>query len=113
MPDIAGYVERTLQGLDAVLLAIRASGGYKFRQFLHGTDKEIEEQVVEAIPKLRYLVLSLIMAEDMLKEFCPRCGLERWAVYCERRENLLAALQKRLEANAKPKVKLERMEKVG
>jgi len=101
MPDLQTEVERSLAGLDGILLAIKASGGYKYRAFLKGSEKEIDDHLKEAIPKLRGMIVSLVLAEYMLQEDTNREWQGgRWEEYLERRQSTLDAIRVRAEAAA-------------
>lgn len=119
MSDLTGRLARSLTGLDGILLAIRATGGFKYREQLKGTDKEIDEIVASAMPKLQGMVLALIIAEDMLKECCPEkpswknlwrgCEGKRWDEYLQRKKAAVEELKAKLLEDAK-KVVLQRKE---
>jgi hypothetical protein len=117
MPDITESVERGLTGLDALLLAVRASGGYKYRKSFKGTQQEVDEAVGQAVPKLRSIVIALILAETMLAESVPvkfslkdiwkPRDLKRWDEYVMRRVELFKALDaKQKERAAMIKMKM-------
>lgn len=95
MPDLKETVERSLKGLARILHAVQASGGHKYREQLKCTDKELEVLIGESVPKLQLIVVSLVLAEAMLKERKLMVGGDRWGEYEERRNVLLASLKEK------------------
>jgi hypothetical protein len=120
MSDLTDKIERSLKGLDGLLLAIKATGGHKFREQLKGTDKEIDEYINGTVPKVQGLLISLIIAEDMLHETCTEkpswknlwrgCERKRWDEYIQRKKDFAVEFKAKVEEDAK-KVKLQRVEK--
>jgi len=104
--EFIGQLENGLKGLDSLLLAIRASGGHKFRAAFKGTNKEIDKYIDDAVPKLQGFLLSLIVAEAMLQEPCPckksaanlwkGCPHKRWDEYLQRKVNAIQTLKAKL-----------------
>lgn len=69
--DIKAKALTAIHGMDGILLHIQASGGYKYRQLIQGTDQEVHERMREAVPLLRGLAVSQVVAEEMLQEQPP------------------------------------------
>jgi hypothetical protein len=93
LTDLKTGVERSLKALTTILRALQASGGYKYRELLKCTDKELEELVKESVPKLHMIVISLWVAEAMLKEKQFKLGGDRWGEYQKRRDVLIEELK--------------------
>lgn len=118
MSELTDKIERSLKGLDGLLLAIKATGGYKFRKQLQGTDQEIDGYIAETVPKVQGLLIALIIAEEMLQESCPEkkswknlwrgCEGKRWDEYVSRKKAAVEDLKAKLEADAK-KIILQRV----
>ncbi len=116
MSDLAGNIDKALDGLESLLFSVRATGGYKYRAVFKGTDKEVDEYIAKAVPKLRAMIISLVLAEEMLQEPCPNkvrlkqtgkpCGHVRWAEYVERRKTLFAETDKRQIEKQAEKIRL-------
>jgi hypothetical protein len=111
MSELTDKIERSLKGFDGLILAIKATGGHKFREQLKGTDKEIDQYIAETVPKVQGLVISLIIAEDMLHEVCTEkpswknlwrgCERKRWDEYMDRKKAAVEELKAKLVADAK------------
>jgi hypothetical protein len=63
LTDLKTGVERSLKALTTILRALQASGGYKYRELLKCTDKELEELVKESVPKLHQKRRDVLIEE--------------------------------------------------
>jgi hypothetical protein len=86
-------LNEVLAGLDRIILGIKAKGGYKERQNFHLSDHELDLFLAECEQRLRIMVVSLVVAEAMLREPPPSIH-PRWEEYQGRREIVVAELQK-------------------
>ena len=86
--------KKVLKNLDVMILAIKATGGYKFRQRFQLPDREIDKLCVQSEPAIRKMVVSLIVAEAMLQERAPSIH-PRWEEYLQRRMDCMAELGKK------------------
>lgn len=62
------HIDRAMKSLDRVILAVRATGGHKYRAQIKATDQEIEGLVAAAEARFRGLAVSNIIALSMLTE---------------------------------------------
>ena len=85
-------LQKVLNGLDSIILAIKAKGGYKFRQRFRVSDKEIDLYLADCEGRLRMMVISLLVAEEMLQEPAPSIH-PRWDEYEERRKDKVEELK--------------------
>jgi len=92
MPDLTDTARRSLVGMDRLLLAIKSTGGFKYRQYLRGSEVEIKEMIDRAVPTLYRMVVSLIVAEEIMREPDGYSGSNRWARYEAARDELIRAL---------------------
>jgi hypothetical protein len=53
---------------EALVVTCRATGGFKYREKIHGSDKEIDEACAIVIPKIFEICVKLSIAEYMLSE---------------------------------------------
>jgi hypothetical protein len=95
MQDLKSTTKRSLDELGGLLRAIQARGGYKYREAMKATDKELDEFIASGVPRLQIIVMSLVVAETMLKERKLLVGGDRWGEYEERRQALLASLKEK------------------
>ena len=65
---IKRQIKKTLESLDFLILAIKASGGYKYRERLKLSDKELDVGMADSESNLKNMVISLLTAEEMLQE---------------------------------------------
>jgi hypothetical protein len=87
-------ITKTLESLDFFILAIKASGGYKYRERIKGTDQEIAEYMAGAVGKFQKLTVSVLIAEEMLQERGYWDRYPRWQEYQERRDEAMKAVKK-------------------
>ena len=110
-PKLTEQLENGLKGLDSLLLAVRASGGHKYRASFKGSNKEIDQYIEGAVPKLQGFLLSLIVAEAILQEPCTckksaanlwrGCSHKRWDEYVQRKVDAIQTLKAKLLDDAK------------
>lgn len=106
--------------MDVLFLAVRATGGHKYRKAFKGTDQEVNDYIAGALPKIQAMFLALIVAEDMLQEPCTckpslanlwkGCPHKRWQEYLDRKQALIATIKAKFEADAK-KIPMQLVEK--
>ena len=87
-------VMQVLKKLDQMLLAIKATGGYKVRKNIPLSEHRINKLCEESEPKIRLMAISLVVAETMLHEPAPSIH-PRWDEYQRRRAECMAELGKR------------------
>lgn len=75
-------IRRSMEQLDQVLLGVRATGGFKFREKIRKPTGEINAFVESAEKKIRGLTISSIISLSMLAErdFFGRNRLEEYQV---------------------------------
>ena len=97
-------IDETLGNLDQAILAIRATGGYRFREQLPLSAEKIDKWVDHAIKALQEMSVNLLVAEKMLEEkpppilnyiFFKKYRQPRWAEYQQRRREYLFAVRKK------------------
>jgi hypothetical protein len=82
---------QTIAGVDALIMVIKASGGYKNRAMIRVQEgKEFDLLVALAEAELRRIADSLEVAEAMLREPPPSMWHPRWEEYQERRSRIPA-----------------------
>ena len=86
--------KKILKNLDVIILAIKATGGYKFRQRFQLSDRKIDQLCATSEPDIRKMAVSLIVAEAMLRELPPAIH-PRWEEYQRRRKECMAELGKK------------------
>ena len=100
--DLQKRVDETLSNLDQAILAIKSTGGYKFRKQLPLSDEKIDKWVDHAIKALREMSVNLLVAEAMLEEkpptilayiFRKASRQPRWAEYQKRRREYLSVVR--------------------
>ena len=100
--ELQKQIDETLSNLAAAILAIRATGGYKFREQLPLSADKIDKWVDHAIKALQEMSVNLLVAEAMLSEkppsilayiFRKASRQPRWAEYQRRRREYLAVLK--------------------
>jgi len=102
--ELQKRIDDTLNNLDMALVAIRATGGYKYRKLVPLSEEKIEKWVDHAIKALREMSVNLLVAEAMLEEKPPSIlayifhkenRRPRWDIYRQRRGQYLAVLRKK------------------
>lgn len=63
------HATETMAMLEKLIVAIRATGGYKYRAFVHMPEEELDRFVAGAMPTLRGMALRLIAAEDVIERY--------------------------------------------
>jgi hypothetical protein len=79
-----------MQELDKILIGIRATGGYKYRDKLTNTDQEITAFCEGAERTLRRMVCCAVVAETVMMEPDGYSGENRMRRYAERLNEVLA-----------------------
>lgn len=71
-------VRETIAGLDRVVMAVKATGGYKFRALVEPPmpEEELERFVQRAEPELRGMALRLIAAEYIIEKYGHEADFE-------------------------------------
>jgi len=64
-------IDEVLHNLEAAIVAIRSTGGYKYRQQIKLPDEKIEKWVDHAIRALQEMTINLLIAEMFLQEKQP------------------------------------------
>jgi len=83
--------KKVLSNLDNMILAIKATGGYKERKKFRLSDREIDRLCAGSEPAIRETAVSLVVAEEMLREPAPSIH-SRWDEYQRRRAAYMAEL---------------------
>jgi len=87
-----------LKGIDLLILALRAGGGYNYRSMLPIQDgKNLNTLIATAEIQLRFMAKSLEVAEAMLREPPPSMVHPRWDEYQGRLEEALKQMIKKRE----------------
>lgn len=75
-----------VRGIDALILAIKASGGHRFRAMLQLQEgQELNNFIAGAEARLRWMAHCLEIAEAMLREPPPSTNhMPRWDEYLQR-----------------------------
>lgn len=80
----ATITKRQIGGIEALILGLKASGGYKFREQIQLQDGlELDTFVAGAEQKIRFLAYALTVAEQMMQEPAPSIH-PRWGEYQDR-----------------------------
>ena len=87
-------VKKALNRLDDMILAIKATGGYKMRKKFRLSDHEIDKLCVQSEPAIRRMAINLMVAEAMLQEPAPSVH-PRWWEYQQRQADMLGELGKK------------------
>lgn len=85
----ARALDLNMKELDNVLIGIRATGGYKYRDRLAMTDGDIGAFCESAERKLRKMVCCAIVAETVMMEPDGYAGENRMRRYAERVKEVL------------------------
>ena len=102
--ELQKRIDETLGNLAAAILAIRATGGWKYREQLPLSADKIDKWVDHAIKALQEMSVNLLVAEAMLEEKPPSIlayifhkanRRPRWDIYRQRRGEYLAVLRKK------------------
>ena len=86
--------KKVLKKLDNMILAIKATGGYKERKKFRLSDHEIDRLCTTSEPAIRKMAVSLVVAEGMLQESAPSIH-PRWEEYQQRQADMLGELGKK------------------
>jgi hypothetical protein len=92
--ELQVQLQKTLENVGIMILAIKAMGGYKVRKRFRLSDREIDQLCVTSEPAIRMMAVSLVVAEAMLQEPAPSIH-PRWDEYQRRRGEALAGLGKK------------------
>jgi len=84
--------KKVLKKLDNMILAIKATGGYKERKKFRLSDREIDRLCTTSEPAIRKMAVSLVVAEEMLQEPAPSIH-SRWDEYQRWRAEYIAELE--------------------
>ena len=87
-------LNKVLNGLDRIILGIKAKGGYKERKHFQMSDRELDLFLEKCEGRLRKMFVYLVVAEAMLQEPAPSIH-PRWEEYERRRAELVVELGKR------------------
>jgi len=87
-------VKKILDNVEIMILAIKATGGYKVRKQFKIPDIQINRLCAESEPKIRLMAIFLTVAETMLQEPTPSIH-PRWNEYVRRRKECMMELEKR------------------
>lgn len=96
--DIKGDLEqdarKILEIIEQLILAEKASGGYKFRPQIRLSNQELKDFIDRKESWLRMMAVSLIVAEQMLQETKPayQAYHNRWVEYVRRRAECSARI---------------------
>ena len=100
--NLQDRIYETLSNLDQAILAIKATGGWKYREQLPMPADKIDKWVDHAIKALQEMSVNLLVAEAMLGEKPPSIlayifrkanRQPRWAEYQRRRRGYLAVVR--------------------
>ncbi len=86
-------IKKILKSLDYLILAIKSSGGYKYRERLKLSEREIDLYIAGSESNLKKMVISQMVAEEMLQERGYWDKVPRWQEYQERREEALKVVK--------------------
>jgi hypothetical protein len=102
---------RIVRGVDALILAVKASGGYKYRAMMQMQDgQELDTFITQAEVRLRFMAHSLAVAEAMLREPAPSIH-PRWEEYQRRQAEALQEMMKKKDGNSKTPIRLRAVAK--
>jgi hypothetical protein len=83
--ELQKEVRKILENVELMILAIKATGGYKVRKQFKIPDIQIDRLCAESEPMIREMAIRLVIAEEMLREPAPSIH-PRWEEYMRRRE---------------------------
>lgn len=86
--------KKVLGNIELMILAIKATGGYKTRKRFRLSEREIDKLCATGEPAIRKTAVSLVVAETMLQEPAPSIH-PRWDEYLRRRAECMAELGKK------------------
>ena len=92
--ELQRQIQKALNKLDQMIVAIKATGGYKERKKLRLSAREIDQLCTSSESAIRKTVVSLVVAEAMLREPAPSIH-PRCDEYQRRRAEIMAELRKR------------------
>lgn len=92
-------VGAALQDMELMILACKAKGGYRYRERLRLSEKELEELLAACETRLRMLAVSSHVAQVMLREPPPSYH-PRWEEYQGRVADAVKELQQRKKPKA-------------
>jgi len=104
--ELQKRIDDTLNNLDMALVAIKSTGGYRFRKQIPLSEEKIDKWVDHAIKALQEMSVNLLVAEALLEEpppsilayiFRKENRRPRWDIYRQRRGQYLAALRKKMK----------------
>ena len=84
-------LQKALENVDIMILAIKATGGYKVRKRFRLSDREIDRLCTTSEAAMRGMAVYLVVAEEMLQEPAPSIH-PRWEEYQRRRAEYMAEL---------------------
>lgn len=87
-------VKDILRHVDLMILAIKATGGYKERKKFRLSNHEIDLLSAGSEPAIREMAVRLAIAEAMLRAPAPSIH-PRWDEYLKRRAEYMAQLGKK------------------
>ena len=87
-------LQKALENVDIMILAIKATGGWKERKKFRLSEHEIDQLCAASEPKIRRMALNLIVAEALLQEPAPSIH-PRWEEYQQRQVDMLGELGKK------------------
>ena len=91
--ELQKELEKVLGKVDVMILAIKATGGYKMRKRFRLSDREIDKLCAASEPAIRTMAASLVVAETMLQEPAPSIH-PRGEEYLQRRADAMVELKK-------------------
>ena len=83
--------KKVLKNIDTMILAIKATGGWKERKRFRLSKHEIDQLCTTSEPKIRRMAINLLTAEAMLQEPAPSLH-SRWDEYQRRQMDILVEL---------------------
>jgi len=86
-------VKKILDNVEIMILAIKATGGYKVRKQFKIPDLQIDRLCEESEPKIRDMAIRVVVAETMLQEPAPSIH-PRWDEYVRRWKECIEELEK-------------------
>ncbi len=86
-------IKKILESLEFLILAIKASGGYKYQEKLKLSEVERGKYIARSEINLKTMVVSLLTAEEMLQERGYWDKEPRWQEYQERREEAMKEMK--------------------
>jgi len=84
-------VKKVMKHVEQMILAIKAKGGWKYREQIRLSDRELEKLLDRCEIGLKSMAVYLVVAEAMLQEPAPSIH-PRWEEYVRRREHVMAEL---------------------